>query len=147
MDCLLLFRAAGGEGRGARPEQPSFDSDGVPIHYLVTGRAEGEPVVLIHGFAGNIETGGQVIAVLQKDYKVIALDCRGHGGSGKPHDPAKYGVEMANDVARLLDHLKIDKAHVVGYSMGSGIALNFAVHHPEPRAHSRRLEARRVPRP
>jgi pimeloyl-ACP methyl ester carboxylesterase len=112
-------------------KKPSFDSDGVPIHYVVTGRQEGEPVVLIHGFAGSIEREwAQIIAALKKDFKVIALDCRGHGGSGKPHDPKKYGIEMANDVARLLDHLKIGKAHVVGYSMGAGIALSFAVHHP-----------------
>jgi pimeloyl-ACP methyl ester carboxylesterase len=112
--------------------EPSFDSHGVPIHYLVTGSAEGEPVVLIHGFAGNIELQWTaVIDALKKDYRVIALDCRGHGRSGKPHDPASYGVEMANDVARLLDHLKIEKAHIVGYSMGSGIALGFAVHYPQ----------------
>ena len=118
-------------GQEAGLKQPSFDSDGVPIHYIVTGPDDGEPVVLIHGFAGSIEMQwGQIIPDLKKDFKIIALDCRGHGGSGKPHDPAKYGVEMGNDVARLLDHLKIDKANVVGYSMGSGIALSFAVHHP-----------------
>jgi pimeloyl-ACP methyl ester carboxylesterase len=119
-------------GQEAGLKQPSFDSDGVAIHYIVTGPDDGEPVVLIHGFAGTIEMQwGQIIPDLKKDFKVIALDCRGHGGSGKPHDPAKYGVEMGNDVARLLDHLKIDKAHVVGYSMGAGIALSFAVHHPQ----------------
>lgn len=113
-------------------KQPSFDSAGVPIHYLVTGKEDGEPVVLVHGFAGNIEVQwGAVIPGLRNDFKVIALDCRGHGGSGKPHDPEQYGLEMMHDVARLLDHLKIDKAHIVGYSMGAGIALGFAIHHPE----------------
>lgn len=113
-------------------KEPSFDSDGVPIHYLVTGREDGEPVVLVHGFAGNIEVQwGTVIPALKDDFKVIALDCRGHGGSGKPHDPKQYGLQMAHDVARLLDHLKIEKAHIVGYSMGAGIALSFAIHHPD----------------
>ncbi len=113
-------------------KKPSFDSRGVPIHYIVTGRVNGEPVVLIHGFADNIEQGWtHVIAALRKDFKIVALDCRGHGGSGKPHDPKAYGIEMVNDVARLLDHLKIDKAHVVGYSMGSVIALSFAAHYPQ----------------
>lgn len=113
-------------------KQPSFDSAGVPIHYLVTGNEDGEPVVLVHGFVGNIEVQwAGVIPALQNDFKVIALDCRGHGGSGKPHDPKQYGLEMVHDVARLLDHLKIDKAHIVGYSMGAGIALAFAIHHPE----------------
>jgi pimeloyl-ACP methyl ester carboxylesterase len=111
-------------------KKPSFDSGGVPIHYLVTGREDGEPVVLIHGFASSIEAQWTpVIAALKKDYKVIAMDIRGCGGSGKPHDPKKYGIEMMNDVARLLDHLQIDKAHIVGYSVSAGTGLLLAVHH------------------
>jgi len=111
-------------------KKPWFDSGGVPIHYLVTGREDGEPVVLIHGFASSIEAQwAPVIEALKKDYKVIAMDIRGCGGSGKPHDPKKYGIEMVNDVVRLLDHLKIDKAHIVGYSMSAGTALCLTVHH------------------
>jgi pimeloyl-ACP methyl ester carboxylesterase len=88
---------------------------------IVTGRENGEPVVLIHGFASNIEAQWTpVIGALKKDYKVIAMDIRACGGSGKPHDSKKYGIEMMNDVARLLDHLKIDKAHIVGYSVSAG---------------------------
>jgi pimeloyl-ACP methyl ester carboxylesterase len=64
-------------------------------------------------------------------FLVIALDCRGHGKSDKPHDVAKYGHEMAADVVRLLDHLKVDKAHLVGYSSGAFIAGNVAANHPE----------------
>jgi pimeloyl-ACP methyl ester carboxylesterase len=122
------------ELRADAPEvaRPNFDSDGVKIHYVVQGKEDGEPVLLIHGFTLNIE--GQwdpVIKVLEKDYKVLALDCRGHGGSEKPHDPKKYGLEMTRDAVRLLDHLKIDKAHVVGYSMGAGITLQMAARYPE----------------
>ena len=62
---------------------------------------------------------------------MIALDCRGHGKSDKPHDPAKYGPEMAADVVRLLDHLKIEKAHLIGYSSGAFIAGKVAATHPE----------------
>jgi pimeloyl-ACP methyl ester carboxylesterase len=110
-------------------KKPWFDSDGVPIHYLVTGREDGEPVVLLHGFASSSEAQwSPVIAALQKDYKVIAMDLRGCGGSGKPHDPKKYGIEMMKDVIRLLDHLKIDKAHIVGYSVSAGTGLLLAVH-------------------
>lgn len=113
-------------------KQSSFDSDGVQIRYLVTGREDGEPVVLIHGFAGNIERQwGPVITALKTDFKCIGMDCRGHGKSGKPHDPEKYGIEMVRDVARLLDHLKIEKAHLAGYSMGAGIALRFAIEYPQ----------------
>jgi pimeloyl-ACP methyl ester carboxylesterase len=112
-------------------KKPWFESAGVPIHYLVTGKDDGEPVLLIHGFASSIEAQWpRVIDALKKDYKVIAMDIRGCGGSGKPHDPKKYGIEMMNDVVRLLDHLKIDKAHIVGYSMSVGTSLLLAVHHP-----------------
>lgn len=118
------------EDRGL--EKPSFDSAGVPIHYLVKGPGDAEPLVLIHGFACNIDTQwGPLIPSLQKEFKVIALDCRGHGSSGKPHDPKMYGVEMVEDVARLLDHLKIERAHIAGYSMGGTIALALAVRHPQ----------------
>jgi pimeloyl-ACP methyl ester carboxylesterase len=119
-----------GPAQEAGLKKPWFDSDGVPIHYLVTGREDGEPVVLIHGFASNIEAQWTpVMRALTKDYKVIAMDIRGCGGSGKPHDPKKYGIEMMKDVARLLDHLKIDKAHIVGYSVSAGTGLLLAVHH------------------
>jgi pimeloyl-ACP methyl ester carboxylesterase len=113
-------------------KKPYFDSNGVKIHYVVQGNPDGEPVLLIHGFTTNI--GGQwspVIKALVKDYKVIAFDCRGHGGSEKPHDPKKYGLEMVKDAVRLLDHLKIDKAHVVGYSMGGDLALRLVALYPE----------------
>lgn len=116
--------------KGAK--KPSFDSGGVQIHYTVQGKEDGEPVLLIHGFTANIDMQwAPVIKALSKDYKVIAFDCRGHGGSEKPHDPAKYGLEMARDAIRLLDHLKIDKAHVVGYSMGGIITLQIAARFPE----------------
>ncbi|MHC4911328.1 MAG: alpha/beta fold hydrolase, partial [Planctomycetota bacterium] len=102
-----------------------FDSDGVRIRYIDVGPRDGEPVVLVHGGASSIElqwgeTG--MIGALDDDYRVIALDCRGHGKSDKPHDTEAYGNEMVLDVVRLLDHLEIEKAHIVGYSMGGRIA-------------------------
>jgi pimeloyl-ACP methyl ester carboxylesterase len=109
-----------------------FDSNGVKIRYTVEGK--GEPVVLIHGLyssaAINWEQPG-LVKMLAAKHQVIALDCRGHGGSGKPTEEAQYGIEMVEDVKRLLDHLKIDRAHVVGYSMGGMIAMKFAVLHPD----------------
>ncbi len=127
VSCLLLLP---GIGRGA--EEGSFDSGGVKIHYLVDG--QGEPVLLIHGFTlnGQRQWGAPgILQALAKEYRVIALDNRGHGHSGKPHDPKQYGTEMVEDAVRLLDHLKIDKAHVAGYSMGATIALKLLVTHPE----------------
>ena len=58
---------------------------------------------------------------LAASYRVIAMDARGHGLSGKPHDPAQYGPEMGLDVVRLLDHLGLRRAHILGYSMGAHI--------------------------
>ena len=86
-----------------------FDSKGVKIHYAVEGK--GEPVVLIHGLTSsavmNWELPGTV-RLLSSKYQVIAFDCRGHGQSGKPTGEDQYGVEMVEDVMRLLDHLKIE---------------------------------------
>jgi len=107
----------------------TFDSNGVPIHYVISGA--GEPVVLIHGFSATLEMWDPIRAELAKRYRVIALDCRGHGRSGKPHEPVAYGIEMVNDVVRLLDHLHIQRAHVVGYSMGGSIALKLLETHPD----------------
>jgi len=116
--------------RGA--DEHFFDSNGVKIRYIVEGK--GEPVLLIHGFTANAATNWRlpgVLEALSKDYQVIALDNRGHGKSDKPHDPKKYGLEMAEDAVRLLDHLKIQKAHIVGYSMGAVITAKLLVTHPE----------------
>jgi pimeloyl-ACP methyl ester carboxylesterase len=71
------------------------------------------------------------IKALAKDYQVIALDVRGHGGSGKPKEEAAYGMEMMEDVVRLLDHLKIQKAHMAGYSMGGMIIMKLITRHPD----------------
>jgi pimeloyl-ACP methyl ester carboxylesterase len=115
-----------------RAEEGYFDSDGVKIHYVVEG--QGEPVLLIHGFAANANMNWivpGVLPALAKEFRVIAIDNRGHGKSDKPHDPKQYGQHMVDDSLRLLDYLKIDRAHVVGYSMGGGILLKLLTTHPE----------------
>ena len=109
-----------------------FDSDGVQIHYTIEGK--GEPVLLIHGFSANIQLNWGipgVIKALSDNFQVIALDNRGHGQSDKPHDPQAYGMNMVEDPIRLLDHLDIEKAHIVGYSMGGFITLGILAHYPE----------------
>jgi pimeloyl-ACP methyl ester carboxylesterase len=73
----------------------------------------------------------QLLPELAKEYRVIAPDMRGHGKSDKFHDPQKYGKELAEDVVRLLDHLKVRKAHVVGYSMGAAVAGKVLAEHPD----------------
>src|SRR2546423_6352336 len=108
-----------------------FDSDGVRIHYIVEG--SGEPVVLIHGFETSLDIwrARGILPNLARDYEVIAFDMRGHGKSSKSHDPKAYGREMALDVVRLLDHLGIAKAHIVGYSLGSLLTSQLLTLHPE----------------
>ena len=108
---------------------PLLDSDAATIHYLEQGL--GTPVVLIHSMASNLrhswaDTGW--IEHLSTRHRVIALDCRGHGLSAKSLDPDFYTADkMADDVARLLDHLGIARTLVAGYSMGACVALNMAV--------------------
>jgi thiosulfate/3-mercaptopyruvate sulfurtransferase len=110
----------------------TFNSNGTRVHFTVEG--EGEPVVLLHGFAVNADLNWRLPGItlsLSRKYRVIAMDLRGHGLSGKPHDIAAYGTEMVDDVVRLLDHLGIKEAHVAGYSLGAVIALKLAATHPD----------------
>jgi pimeloyl-ACP methyl ester carboxylesterase len=117
-------------------EKPAHEfmtaSDGVKIHYLVVG--QGTPVVLIHGFSGSAEGNwfmNGIADALAANHRVIAIDVRGHGQSDKPHDADKYGDRIWKDVIELMDHLKIDRAHVHGYSMGGGIVTQLLAHHPD----------------
>lgn len=112
----------------------TFDSGGVKIRYVTEGT--GEAVVLIHGWMADSSMWGRDLFGNTQlkpldGFELIAMDCRGHGKSDKPHDRAAYGVAMADDVVRLLDHLKIQKAHLVGYSSGTYIAGKVAATHPD----------------
>jgi pimeloyl-ACP methyl ester carboxylesterase len=119
--------------RGAdQPSTGSFDANGVRIAYFVQGK--GEPVVLIHGWLSTAGINWMLPgtqALLAKNFQVISLDMRGHGMSDKPLEEAAYGPELVEDITRLLDHLKIKKAHIVGYSMGGIVAGSFIVKHQE----------------
>lgn len=112
---------------------PYFDSAGVRIHYRDEGA--GEPVILVHGFASTAEHnwgGTGWISALAKKYRVIAPDVRGHGLSDKPHEPGAYGyANMGADVTRLMDHLGIARAFLVGYSMGASIAIELMLSRAE----------------
>jgi pimeloyl-ACP methyl ester carboxylesterase len=114
------------------PTGQTFDANGVKIWYFVEGR--GEPVVLIHGWLSSARINWVLPGtspLLAKDYQVIALDMRGHGLSDKPTKEEAYGPELVEDIVRFLDHLKIEKAHIVGYSMGGIVAANFIAKHPD----------------
>ena len=113
---------------------PTFQSDGLTLAYEVFG--QGKPVLCIHGFASSgkvnwIDTGW-VETLMDAGYQAIVLDNRGHGQSAKPHDPeAYYPSDMARDAVALLDHLGIERAAVLGYSMGARIAAFMAFEHEE----------------
>ena len=112
---------------------PVFTHDNIEIAFVDEG--EGEPIVLVHGFASTKEVNwvapGWVTTLTRAGRRVIALDNRGHGQSSKLYDPALYSTTlMAGDVRALLDHLGVARADVMGYSMGARIAAFLAVDHP-----------------
>jgi pimeloyl-ACP methyl ester carboxylesterase len=109
-----------------------FNSNGVEIAYEVWG--EGAPVLLIHGFASNAFVNWRdthwVKVLNEAGHQVIALDNRGHGQSEKLYDSAQYSAPiMAEDAVRLLDHLKIQQADIMGYSMGARISAFVSMAH------------------
>ena len=113
---------------------PSLNVNGCAINYIVEGT--GDPVMLIHGFAsslhGNWRATGVIDAIVKAGRQAIAIDCRGHGRSGKPHDPDAYaGTAMADDAVAVLDHLGIDKADLAGYSMGGFLSATLLANRPE----------------
>jgi pimeloyl-ACP methyl ester carboxylesterase len=111
---------------------PTFTSDGGEFHYI--DRGTGEPIVLVHGFASNLEVNwvnpGWVATLLSAGRRVIALDNRGHGRSAKFHDIDAYRLDrMAGDVLALIEHLGLERVDALGYSMGARILTEFAIAH------------------
>jgi pimeloyl-ACP methyl ester carboxylesterase len=113
---------------------PSFRHENVELAFLDEG--EGDPVVLVHGFASNKEVNwvqtNWIATLTEAGRRAIALDNRGHGQSTKLYDPDAYRVsKMAEDVRALLDHLDLRQADVMGYSMGARITAFLALQHRE----------------
>ncbi|QGG96877.1 alpha/beta fold hydrolase [Actinomarinicola tropica] len=110
---------------------PSFSApDGVEIVFD-DHPGDGPAVVLHHGFAADARTNWDAPGItghlVDAGRRVVALDARGHGRSGKPHDPAAYDAPaMARDVSALLDHLDLGEVDLVGYSMGAFVSLEVA---------------------
>ncbi len=101
--------------------------NGIQLYYATAG--EGEPVVLLHGGLANSDYWGQQVAALAQHHKVIVVDSRGHGRSTLDSRPYSYDL-MSDDVVALLDHLKIAKADIVGWSDGGIIGIDLAIRHP-----------------
>lgn len=102
--------------------------NGIKIWYAVYGH--GKPVILLHGGLGNSDYWGNQVPELARHYEVIVMDSRGHGRSTRDAEPYGYDL-MASDVIGLLDHLKIKKVALVGWSDGAILGLDIALHHPE----------------
>lgn len=113
----------------------TFQSAGIALAFDDIGSRQSRPVVLVHGFASNRHENwkrlGWYGAFERKGYRCVALDCRGHGESAKPHEPAAYTREaMAGDIIALTDHLGLGRTALMGYSMGARLALTAALAYP-----------------
>ena len=143
--CVAIIAACTRETRVPVPPPPQrladapdqfIQIDGVRLHYRDAGR--GDPVLLIHGYTGSIDlwavTDSGTISLadsLSRDHRVIALDLRGYGQSTKLGDVAQYGHKMTDDVARLIDRLKLGRTHLIGHSLGALLAVNVAERYPD----------------
>ena len=106
-----------------------FTSDGARVRYREAGR--GDAVVLIHGLTRSLVDWVGVGDSLALDHRIIAFDLRGYGNSTRFRNPSDFGSKMADDVVRLLDHLHVTRAHLVGHSLGAAIAADVAVRYPD----------------
>lgn len=107
-------------------------TDGVEIAYEVSG--DGEPLLLVHGsgLSRGIWRGLGYLRDLERDFTVVALDLRGHGRSGTPHDIDSYAMPLhVGDVLAVLEATGLDPVHYVGYSFGARLGLVLAAEHPE----------------
>ena len=125
-------RVRDGSGMGGKMARDDYfvTSDGVKIHYVTEGD-EGSYVVLHHGYSSSAEGNwfaNGVAQTLAKRHRVVAIDGRNHGKSDKP---TPRGPSIPADVVELMDHLKIGRAHMHGYSMGGMITGQILASHPE----------------
>ena len=102
--------------------------NGLRMYYEIHGA--GAPLVLLHGGVGGLEMFGPNLAAFAETRKVIAVDLQGHGRTADIDRPLRYEF-MADDIAALIEHLGLERADVVGYSLGGGVALQTAIRHPE----------------
>jgi pimeloyl-ACP methyl ester carboxylesterase len=121
-------------GHSARMTSFAESRDGLRIAYEIVGR--GTPVLLVHGFASSRVQNWRATAwyktLTEAGFQVIAMDCRGHGDSDKPHDPAFYSYDlMSGDVRAVAGAAGITDAHLIGYSMGGHLGIQLLMEHPE----------------
>lgn len=103
---------------------------GTNLYYEEVG--EGPPIIFVHEFAGDMRIWAPQISHFSRNYKVVTFNARGYTPSDVPTDPSLYGLNIAvDDIVKLIKHLSLDKAHIVGFSMGSFAALFLGLRHPE----------------
>jgi pimeloyl-ACP methyl ester carboxylesterase len=103
-------------------------TNGLEMYYEIRGT--GRPLILLHGGVGAIEMFGEVLGLLAEGRQVIAVDLQAHGRTANIDRPLSF-ESMADDIAALIEHLGFEKADVLGYSLGGGVALQTAIRHPE----------------
>jgi pimeloyl-ACP methyl ester carboxylesterase len=108
---------------------PYANNNGVNIYYEVEG--QGPPLVIAHGLNGNLNGWPQGVSELKHYYQLILFDARGHGKSDKPHERSAYGINMVKDVVTVLDDVKVERAHYLGYSMGGRIGFRLALYYAD----------------
>ncbi|HZC14803.1 MAG TPA: alpha/beta hydrolase [Thermoleophilaceae bacterium] len=110
------------------PEGNYAEVSDLNMYYEIRG--SGEPLILLHGGVGAIEMFGEVLPLLAEGRRVVAVDLQAHGRTADIDRPLSYEM-MADDIAALIGHLGLEKADVMGYSLGGGVALQTAIRHPE----------------
>src|SRR5882724_8417927 len=103
---------------------------GAHIYYARYGKTEGDTVILLHGGLGNSDHWSNQVLALSDKFRVFVIDSRGQGRSTRTKAAVTYDI-MAGDVLAVMDHLKLDKASLVGWSDGGEIAMKIAIVHPE----------------
>src|SRR2546426_2318083 len=121
-------REAQGEGGGKTGEGDYADVNGIKLYYEVHGT--GHPLILLHGGLTATSMFGPILPALAKGRQVIAVDLQGHGRTADIDRPISPQL-MADDIAALIKHLKLDRPDVMGYSLGGGVATSMAIRHPE----------------
>jgi len=115
----------------AKPQSGYVTANGVKYYYEIHGTSqEGKPLLLLHGGLGSIDMFEPDLKTLSEKRTVITVDLQGHGRSELGSRPFRY-IDMGDDMAVIIKHLKYDKVDVMGYSMGGAVAFRFAVQHPE----------------
>jgi pimeloyl-ACP methyl ester carboxylesterase len=129
LSMLLTMLLSGVVPGQQKPTTGQAPVNGLKMYYEIHGK--GEPVVLLHGaFMAITDDWSVWISELSKTRKVIAVEMQGHGRTADIKRDLSY-ENLADDVAGLLDHLKIPSADIIGYSLGGGVAMQCAIRHPE----------------